>query len=495
MKKIVGSLVTAIVLWAGTTAFIGSQMEENIEQQLNHTNKLYADKGIQYKINHYEKSLFESTVKIEVEITNPVILKFLQGSIQLPLVMEYHIEHGPIFFKNGLGFGAAKTHHVMALSSLLTQKVKRDFLELFKDDITITGDMIISFFKNASYIASTNEVKFNNDGKTFSMTPFHINGDMNIETFKGKNSIKVASLAFKEEGSQNGLTVKNLLMNINIDEFIEKKLMMGTIDFSMDKLSIKDKNNPPLENIAIATNMHMVTKKDSKTTFSTKLDTNIDFIDTKFPNQLPDLKNASLTMNMQKIGIKGWLEFQEASQEMQKKQSELFAKIQSNSKPKDMQKIMEEFGTLQENMMAKIVHSLNTLLVKNETLINYGLNIETKENKKSNASIEVGYTGDMEFKGSLEEIAMKAQQQLLDMVSLNVDLDVNREHLKSLPNAESLKQQIQMAIAQGFVKEVNGSYILNGYYRDKELIINDNNLTSTILPFLMMTTQASTQSR
>ena len=32
MNKIIGSLVTAIALWAGTTAFVGSQMEENIEQ-------------------------------------------------------------------------------------------------------------------------------------------------------------------------------------------------------------------------------------------------------------------------------------------------------------------------------------------------------------------------------------------------------------------------------------------------------------------------------
>ncbi len=489
MKKIVGSLVAAIALWSGTTAYVGSQMKENIEQHFNNINKVYADKGIQYKIDSYKKTFFESTAKIELEVTDPSILTLMQKSIKLPLVMEYHIEHGPIFFKNGIGFGAAKAHQEILLSSLLTDEAKTEFLKLFKDDITITSDMIISFLKNASYTASTNEIKFNNEGKIFAMTPLHMNGEMDIDTLKGKNDLKIASLEFKEEGTNNGLTVKNLLMNVDIDEFIEQKLMMGTIDLSIEKLSIEDDTNPKLKNINIATNMHMTSKKDSPTTFSTKLDGNIDFQNTKLPPELPDLKNIFLKMDMQKLGIKGWLKFQEASQEMQKKQSELFAKMRSNSNPEDMQKVMEEFGTLQEEMIGKIINSLNTLLVKDETLINYGLNIETKDSKKSNASIEIGYTGDMKFEGSLQEIALKAQSKALDMISLNVDLGLDSTHIKNLPNAEVLKQQIQMGVAQGFVKEENGKYLLKGYYKNQELIVNDNNLTATVLPLLMMATQ------
>ncbi len=489
MKKIVGSLVAAIALWSGTTAYVGSQMKENIEQHFNNINKVYADKGIQYKIDSYKKTFFESTAKIELEVTDPSILALMQKSIKLPLVMEYHIEHGPIFFKNGIGFGAAKAHQEILLSSLLTDEAKTEFLKLFKDDITITSDMIISFLKNASYTASTNEIKFNNEGKIFAMTPLHMNGEMDIDTLKGKNDLKIASLEFKEEGTNNGLTVKNLLMNVDIDEFVEQKLMMGTIDLSIEKLSIEDDTNPKLKNINIATNMHMTSKKDSPTTFSTKLDGNIDFQDTKLPPELPDLKNISLKMDMQKLGIKGWLKFQEASQEMQKKQSELFAKMRSNSNPEDMQKVMEEFGTLQEEMIGKIINSLNTLLVKDETLINYGLNIETKDSKKSNASIEIGYTGDMKFEGSLQEIALKAQSKALNMISLNVDLGLDSTHIKNLPNAEVLKQQIQMGVAQGFIKEENGKYLLKGYYKNQELIVNDNNLTATVLPLLMMATQ------
>ena len=489
MKKTLGSLIAAAAIWAGTTAFVGSQMETNIREQIESSNKLYANNGIAYKIKNYEKSFLNSTAEIEVNITDPAILELLQDSIKLPMIVKYDIEHGPLFLKNGLGFGAAKTHQEIAISSLLTPEAKKEFLALVKDDIMIKSDMDISFTKNASYTISTDEVNINDDGKSFHMTPLHMKGNHNLETYKGEAKLNIASLKIQEEGTQNGLSLQNLVMDINIDEFIEKTLMLGTIDLSIANLIIKDDSSPQLENIDIATNMHILTKKDSETTISTKFDGSIEFKNTKLPAEIPDLKNIHLTMDMKKLGLKGWFELQKVSQEMEKTQSELFSKIQSNSNPKDMQKVMEEFGTLQENMIGKMLYTLNDLLIKDETSISYGLNMETKDNKKSTANIEVGYTGNMEFKGSLEEIAMKAQQQVLDMISLNVDLGLDAEHLKGLPNAETLTQQIQMAVAQGFVKEENGKFILNGYYKNQELMVNDNNLTATVLPFLMMATK------
>jgi len=489
MKKIVSSIIAAAAIWAGTTAYVGSQMKSSIQTQIDNSNKLYASSGIKYKINNYEKSFLESTAEIEINITDPSVLELIKETIKLPIVMNYNIEHGPLFFKNGLGFGAAKTHQNIPISSLLTPEAKEEFLALVKDDIMIKSNMDISFTKNASYTLSTDEVKITDDGKNIYMAPLLMKGNHNLETYQGDAKLNIASLKFQEENSQNGLTLKDLAIDIKIDELLEKMLMLGTIDISIANLIIKDDSNPQLENIDIATNMNIVTKKDSQTTIATKFDGAIDFKDTKLPAELPNLKNVHFTMDMKKLGLKGWMELQEISQEMQKKQSELLSKMQSNSNPEDMQKVMEEFGTMQKDMLGKMVYSLNNLLVKDETSIGYGINIETKDSKKSNALIEVGYTGDIEFKGSLEEIAMKAQQQVLDMISLNVDLGLDAEHFKSLPNAQELQAQIQMAIAQGFVKEENGKYILNGYYKNQELIVNDNNLTATVLPFLMMATQ------
>jgi hypothetical protein len=84
---------------------------------------------------------------------------------------------------------------------------------------------------------------------------------------------------------------------------------------------------------------------------------------------------------------------------------------------------------------------------------------------------------------------MKVQQEALNIANLDVNIALSDEHIKSLPNAEILRQQIQMGVAQGFVKKESGKYILNGYYKNRELMVNDNNLTATVLPLLMMATQ------
>jgi hypothetical protein len=489
MKKTVISLIAAAAIWTGTTAFIGNQMEENLQAQIEKSNQLNTNSGITYKINSYQKNFLNSTAEIEIDFTNPEILALIQDTIKLPMVIKYNIEHGPLFFKNGLGFGAARSHQEIPVSSLLTEEAKKEFLALIKDDIIVKSDMDISFTKNASYKAFTNAINIDEGGKVFHMSPLNIKGHQNLETYSGDAKIHIDSLELHEEGSKNGLNVQNMDMNVNIDEFIEKAIMLGTIDFSIGDLIVKDDTNPQIQNINLATNMHMVTKKESKETISTGFEGSINFKDTKLPDTIPNLKNIKAKMNMNNIGIKGMLEFQKASKDMQEEQSKLLNKMQSNPSEEEMQKIFEAFGTLQQNMMDQIVHALNHMLVKDKTLIEYGLDVETKDNKKSDADIKILYTGDIAFTGSLEEIAMKVQQEALNMLNLDVKIALDEEHIKTLPDAEMLKQQLQMGVAQGFIKESNGKYILNGYYKNQELMVNDNNLTASVLPLLMMATQ------
>jgi len=489
MKKTVISLIAAAAIWTGTTAYVGNQMEENLQNQIENSNKLNSNSGIKYKINSYKKNFLDSTAEIEIDFTNPEILALIQDTVKLPMVIKYNIEHGPLFFKNGLGFGAARTHQEIPLSSLLTEEAKKEFLALIKDNIIIKSDMDISFNNNASYKISTSEVKIDKDEKSFHMAPLEIKGKHNLETYSGDAKIHVDSLELYEEGSKNGLTLQDLDINIEIDEFIEKAIMLGSIDFSIANLMIKDDTNPKLQNINLATQMHMMTKKDSEETISTGFNGSVDFKDTKLPDNMPNLKNIHAKMNMDYIGIKGMLEFQKASKDMQETQSKLLTKMQSNPSEEEMQKIFEEFGTVQQNMVNQIIHALNNMLMKDKTLIEYGLAIETKDNKESDADIKILYTGDIDFNGTIEEIAMKVQQQALNLVDLDVKIALDEEHIKALPDAEMLKQQIQMGVAQGFIKEEKGKYILNGYYKNQELMVNDNNLTATVLPFLMMATQ------
>ena len=489
MKKVFGSLIAAIAIWAGATALIGSQTEQQLQNYIEKSNRLYASNGLEFKLTDYQKSFLNSTAQVSIDITDPSLVELLSESYTLPLKINCNIEHGPLFFQNGLGLGLSKIHHEVALSSLFKGEDKKAFLDLVKKDVTIKSNIIISFLKNANYLISSDAVQIKDGEKHVEIAPLSLTGTTNLDTFKGKGTLTVPHLLFKKEGTENQLKVDDLVMDIKIDEFIDNALMLGSFDLAIGNLLIKDDSDPELKNMHMKSNLHMVTKKDSEKSINTQFEVDIDFLDTQLPSNFPNLKTLHAKFGAAYIGIDGMIKFQKASQELQKAQTQLVKKMQNN--PKNIEKIFEEFGQLQESMMGKIVQALNTLLIKDKTLLNYALNAQTKDTKTSSASAEIVYTGDMKFDGNLQEIALKAQRELLKMIQLHVNINLDAQHLKTLPDAETLTQQIQMAVAQGFVKEENGKYILNGSYKNQELMVNDNNLTASILPLLMIATQGS----
>ncbi|MBU1667239.1 YdgA family protein [bacterium] len=487
MKKIFGSLIAVVAIWVGSTALIGSQTEQELQNYIEKTNRLYASNGLQFKLTDYQKSFLNSTAQVSIDITDPSLVELLSESYDLPFKIDYNIEHGPLFFQNGLGLGLSKVHHEVALSSLFKGKDKKEFLDLLKEDVTIKSEIIISFLKNANYLMSSDPIQIKEGEDHVEIAPLSLTGSTNLDTFKGKGSLSIPHLLFKKEGTENQLKVDNLVMDIEINEFIDNALMLGTFDLAIGNLLIKDDSDPELKNINLKSTLHMVTTKDSEKSINTQLEGDIDFLDTQLPADFPNLKTIHAKLGAAYIGIDGMIKFQKATQEMQKAQTELITKMQNH--PEEIERIFEEFGQLQENMMGKIVQALNTLLIKDKTLLNYAFDAQTKDNKTSSASAEVGYTGDMKFDGNLKEIALKAQRELLTMIQLHLNINVDAQHIKALPDAETLTQQIQMAVVQGFVKEENGKYILNGSYKNQELMVNDNNLTASVLPLLMMATQ------
>jgi hypothetical protein len=185
------------------------------------------------------------------------------------------------------------------------------------------------------------------------------------------------------------------------------------------------------------------------------------------------------------------LKFQKASQEMQEAQAKLISKMQV-SHPDDFQVLFSKLKTIQNEMFHKVMTALNTLLVKDKTSVAYLLEVQTKDLKETKAKIKALYTGDIKFEGSIEELTKKVQRNVLNILDLDLKVALDKSHLKSLPNRKTLEQQIQMGLVQGFIKEKNKKYILNASYQNQELMVNDNNLTATILPFLLMATQAGT---
>jgi len=487
MKKILTISIIALSVWVISTFIIGNQTEEHLKSYIAKSNKLYQNNGISLKLLDYNKSFLTSIAQVEVNVKDPKVLKNLQSTYKLPFVLDYSIEHGPLFFKNGFGIGLSKIEHTVNLSSLLQDETKQNFLTSIGKDILIESNILISFLKEAHYNIWSEEIKFNKNGKAFHMTALKIVGTSNLETLKGSGEIKVEDITLTEENSSNGIEIKNLLLNLSIDEVVDSSFVFGDFGLAVDNFIVKDDSSLKYKKIDVAFKGKINNVRNDKTTMNSLFEGDIDFKNTLLPNEFKTLKTLYLKMNLKDLGIKGMLDFQKSAQNMQEKQTKLLTELQSG-KSENMALLFTQLSKLQEEMSQQLIHALNDLLIKNKTNAMCQIEVETKDNKRSQSMIQVGYTGDIKFIGTTSEIRQEIQKKILELISLNMDIELNKAHLKIIPNNQQLQQQIQMGVLQGFVKENNESFSLNGSYKNRELIINDNNLTSIILPFLMMAT-------
>ncbi len=486
MKKTLTLTIILIALWAISTFIISNQTQEEFNHYIERSNRLYSANGLKLTLSDYNKSFLSSTATLQINFTNPEIVKEVEKEYLLPIEISYTIEHGPLLFTDGLGFGLSRVHNQLLVSSLLQPTVKEEFLKLVKEDITLDTEMVISFSKALYYTIKSNNIEIHQENREFKMTPLNFQGVSNLQTLAGEGYISIAQLQFKEENSSNRIKIDNLTLDMDIDEIAEKKIIFGDFVFSIGNLFIHDDTNPQIEQMNIGFNAVMKSERVNETMMNSMIHGLIDFKDTKLPNELKSLKNIELAMEMKDLGIKGMSKLQEVAENSQKEQIKLLEEIKTTS-PQNQQLLFKKFNRLQEKMLTDILHTFNQLLIKDKSSIAYIFKMKSEDKASTQALLEVGYTGEMEFKGTFEEIAQRVQSKILSLMRLNINIELNKKHLELLGNP-MLKPQLKMGVAQGFVKENNSSYILKGYYKNGELMVNDNNLTATILPLLVMIT-------
>ena len=70
-----------------------------------------------------------------------------------------------------------------------------------------------------------------------------------------------------------------------------------------------------------------------------------------------------------------------------------------------------------------------------------------------------------------------------------MDISVDETHILALPNGDEFLQQLQLPMLQTMIKHKNKKYEIKGHLKNQELILNDENLTNTVLPLLKMFSQ------
>jgi len=486
MKKFLTITVTTILLWAISTYIISTQTQQEFQHYIDRSNQLSQTNGFKLILSDYQPSFLNSIAIVQIDFIDPIVQKELEKEYILPIKIKYNIEHGPLFFKDGFGVGLSKLHNEFTINSMLKPKAKKELLALVKKDINFNTTMILSFDKKLHYTIESDPISIDQEHEIFEITPLKLKGTVDIKTLQGNNHFAIDKIQFKKKNSPDSLYLKDFELDINIHEFVNNTLLFGDFQLSIANLNVHDQFNPFVKNINLSLKSRMRTKRSSDKTMNSDFELDIDLQNTTLPKQFETIKNLKLTMNMKDLGIEGMFQFQQSAQQAQEEQSQLLNDLQTSS-PENMQALVKQFEIIQNKMINSIVDSLNTLLIKDKSSINYRLDMESKENVSSHVQLEVGYRGNIKFEGKVEALIAKIQSEILSLIKLNLQIKLNKKHIKMIP-IPLFKEQLKIGVREGFVKENNTTYMLNGYYNNKELIINDNNLTATILPLIIMLT-------
>ncbi len=480
MKKILSGILLIIILWATTTAVIGKKTEQEIEKIVEKTNKIYAEQGIKIDIEEYQNSFFSAVATVKIDMLDSELKKIASKEYGLlfPIKTEYQIEHGPLFFKNGVGLGLSRIYQEIEVSSLFNQEVKKRFSK----KSVMRSKTLVSFFQIASYHLLGERIETEEGSKKLDIAPFEIRGESSLEDFSGEMQMVMPLISFMEDDKK--VKIESMLLDVNMDKMVSDSLAMGKIDLSMKRFYLSDKENGGID---IFPTVHILSQKDGEKTFSSMMELNMDFNNSTTQPSLSDIEKLNLMLKVDGIGIKGMQEYQEAMQKVQEKQAKVMVNLQKNpnNKEENYQKLVE----LQEEMGVHLLDSLKDILFKDKTSITYSFKAQTKDKKESHGDILLGYTGDIDFTKTAQEIGQSINANMFTLFKLEMDIAIAQSHIQTLPNGDEFLKQLQSPMSQSMVKHQNNYYSIKGYLKNQELILNDENLTNTVLPLLKMLSQ------
>jgi len=222
-KVIIATLVGSSAFWLGGTAYISSNTQSELNNYVTKANSLYQANGMKMSIESFEKGFFTSTAKMKIDFLDSPFKEVLSKTLKLPMVVNYNIENGPLFFKEGFGVGASRMSSHLNLVDYVVDK--EAFQKLFKEGVEVTSSTSVDFLKNASFVAKTNKIVLNVEGDEVDISPVNMEGKMNIDTFQGKMKMFIDSIS--TENSQGVFKAKDIVLDA------DKTLISGIISCTL----------------------------------------------------------------------------------------------------------------------------------------------------------------------------------------------------------------------------------------------------------------------
>jgi uncharacterized protein YdgA (DUF945 family) len=243
-------------------------------------------------------------------------------------------------------------------------------------------------------------------------------------------------------------------------------LSLGTVDMKDDLLPFE------LKGAKVALDINIDENKDE--TVNMKFNLHADVGESKLPTEYSSLNEVELSYALNGTKLEGLLAFQDFTKSLQAKQQDIMSRLQSPTTGELDMEVFAELETMQKETAEGMMVLLPGLLKKDSTNLNVEMKMIDKEAKSSNLKMNIGYVGDEPLPTSAKELEEKFTKELLSLVSIDFDVNLEKDYIHNLPLQfqQELARQLQMGAMFGVVKENNSSFSLNVNYKDKRLMLN-----------------------
>ena len=468
-KVIIATLVGSAALWLGGTAYISSSTQPQLNNYVTKANSLYQANGMNLSVENFDKGFFSSTAKMKIDFMDSPLKEALAKTLKLPIVVDYKIENGPLFFKEGLGVGASRITTHLNLEDYVVDK--EAFRKLFKEGVEVTSNSSVDFAKNASFVAKTNKILLNVEGDEVEISPVNIEGEMNIETFQGQ--MKMLVDAITTESGKGFFKAKDVALDADIKKFYDNGFYLGDFVFSFGSIDMKGEQLPfELKNAKVVLDMNIDENDDKTIDMNFKLDANVG--ESKLPMEYASLGKVELSYALNGAKLEGLLAFQDYVKTLQDKQQDIVDRLISPTTGELDMDVYAELEKMQSDMQDEMTVLGAGLLKKDKTNLDLKIKMTDKKAKSSDLKLNVTYVGDENLPTTVEALKEKFAKELLHLLAIDFDVKLDKAYIKNLPPQfqQELAGQLQMGAMFGVVKDNNDSYTLGLKYKKEQLMIN-----------------------
>ncbi len=402
--------------------------------------------------------------KLYIKSNDPLFNKYLSSK---PINID--VDEGPIVIKPKFTLATAGLSAKGSILDIFKPTLVKNLEKSLKSKAKYSYEGLVTFGGELEEQLRIDPIEL--EGKDFTLESSKLisSSKFDLDTITGENSIKVDNLHYTQKDTPLiDTNLKAISTKVIVtQEPIDNIMLFSKFNFSVDRvhLNIKDRQLNQDLNFKIVLNGE--TKRIDSKLLNLAFGYKIEALDEKTIASFKGIKSSSFELNLNNLGIDGFLKLIKLQKEYQKLNNSIL-KASNNSNDVAMQKAILKTQELANNF----VPIWNKLILKDKTKLK--LNLELNGQKRSFIKLDLLYKG-KPLSGDVNSAFISLAAQELNLFNGDIEILLDST-IASTINPFAIIG-LEMAKSKGFITMENGLYHLKAKLENGKIIINGKSYT------------------